>query len=93
MTMDEITRRMGVTRAKLASNTGRGTKQGMIWRREFVMLAFVVGHEIDRIADYICRPPHMVLHTLRFVLSERDGGPYGRSPEQLRKVVDARITA
>lgn len=93
MTLDDVRASMKVSHAMLVSRSARGRKDAMELRREFIMLAFSVGHDIELIAKYLNRKPFVVLHAIRFELSERHGPPYSRTEKQLRTLIDERLTA
>ena len=88
MTLDQIAKDMGETRASLREQCPKGKwsmaeKRGLV-RREFIHRAFTEGHTPEAIGDYIDRSQTMVLHAFRMIAVEKLHAEYGQTLAELR---------
>lgn len=88
MTLDQIAKDMGETRASLCEQCPKGKwsmaeKRGLV-RREFIHRAFTEGHTPEAIGDYIDRSQTMVLHALRMTCVDEQGAPYGQTLAEIK---------
>lgn len=88
MTLDQIAKDMGETRASLREQCPKGkwsmAEKRCLVRRKFIHRAFTQGHTPEAIGEYLDRSQTMVTHALRMIAVNELHAEYGQTLAELR---------